>query len=455
MAAIGEVLEPGVAADKKVGNLAYRIVALCRDKLLIYAALQDNRRRLKGIVAPSFGILELTATDKRRIGHLEPSLGFKNAGLRIDIAIPGALHHTNTGNIEEVETDRCYILTLFVVIEKGVVGLQITIQISTHKGYRIVTTINCGVGILVVIPHQHHGIVVHCVAGVIFIAVQGVDSISHRCFHRLTIDSSRTVSGNGDTIFSCAIIGYIILGVAQIGGLRPVRLDGNLCHPVGHLPVGALVKNATADGVEILVGAATVHEVIGWCIGTSSKTALGSTYYTHNLPTRHHSSCVVIGTGHGVVAATHLAVVRQLYLLVVEIIVAGSVVIVIEVLVCDIEDNGGLARLNESSFGRLELGTGTHTTDIHCQGTQHTPLVILPVVGVNRNSVGRIVVHHRRIVSRVFQNGIGGDTLVEHPFGDKILLRCISTHIIGRHIAHRVQRHTEELKSVQETLLGT
>ena len=104
--------------------------------------------------------------DEDGIRDFKPPLGFKDTWFRSSGSIMGALHHTYTRNIEEVETYFRYSFTLIVVIKKRIVRLVIAIKVSTHKSYWFPNAYNGILSSLVIVTHQHDGIIIHCVRGI-------------------------------------------------------------------------------------------------------------------------------------------------------------------------------------------------------------------------------------------------------------------------------------------------
>ena len=100
--------------------------------------------------------------------------------------------------------------------------------------------------------------------------------------------------------------------ISQISCLTPIRFNGDGCHTFRNIPIGTLVEHTTTDAIQILISAVTVGEVVGRCIFTSSKTACRTARYRYDLPPRYY-------TVFGIVLCSHIIIIWQLYLAVVEV----------------------------------------------------------------------------------------------------------------------------------------
>ena len=120
------------------------------------------------------------------------------------------------------------------------------------------------------------------------------------------------------------IIHHIRIRIRHIHALGPIGFYRNTRHALRHIPVGTLIEHTTTDAIQVFVGTFTISEVIRCREGDISvliNTRCGITTPTEasrsardgcNLPTCHH-------TVFSVVACTHIIIVRQLHLAVVEV----------------------------------------------------------------------------------------------------------------------------------------
>ena len=142
----------------------------------------------------------------------------------------------------------------------------------------------------------------------------------------------------GSSFFSTTsrtiLVGHIPILVGQINRLAPIRLDGDVCHPFGHIPIGALVEDAIAaiSTIKILVSAFAVGKIIrsrfqfSILIGniTSGRvSSSSSTCYAHNLPASYDSIFCIV-------TSTYIVIVGQLHLIIIK-------VEVVKIFICDVE----------------------------------------------------------------------------------------------------------------------
>ena len=136
------------------------------------------------------------------------------------------------------------------------------------------------------------------------------------------------------------IIHHIGIGICYVCSLRPIRLNGNACYALWHIPIGSLIEYATTYAIQILIGTITIGKVKAWCISsTGAEGTWRTTRDADNLPSSYH-------TITGIVARSYIVIVRQLHLVVVE-------VKMVWIFICDVErevgfGNGGSCRSTEN-----------------------------------------------------------------------------------------------------------
>ena len=411
------------------------------------------------IVISTITILKLAETGNYSIGDFEPACRFENTGFGLDISIPSTLHHTYTRHIEEIKANGRHALSSLMVIEKRVVGLTVAVKVGTHErnGFIIGSSIKRICRILVVVTHQHHGIVVYGVVSRYFQSIYSSwgnnniirHHIGYCVIHRLFIKSSETIARHCDAILIVTAISHIVIFIAEVSRLGPIGFNGDGSHSIRYFPIGTLAEDTTTHAVEVFICAGTIHKVpVRIVVSIGSKTASTNVAIVdfNNLPACHH-------TIMGIVARTHLVIVRQLHFLVIEVVVTGTIVIMFKILVSDVECElrGGDRRISII----IKHRPSSTFLYVHRERTQLASFVEMHVVRIDRHSVFSIVIDDGRIIARGFQDGIRSYALVQHPLGNQLRFISIASDVVGRHVACGVKRLAEELETVEETLFGT
>ena len=125
------------------------------------------------------------------------------------------------------------------------------------------------------------------------------------------------------TVSHSCVIHYVSMTVSQIYSLSPIRFNGDGRHTFRYIPIGSLVEDTTTDAIQIFIGIVTVCKVVrstryiavSICCSISSCGIIITRRATSdrgNLPTRYDSVL-------GIVTSTYIIVIRQLYLVIVEI----------------------------------------------------------------------------------------------------------------------------------------
>ena len=186
------------------------------------------------------------------------------------------------------------------------------------------------------VAHQHHGVVIDRGA----VAAEGVfdvtEGIANRGLYPLAM-----IHGGADRHLCTqlvhvltaitGVVHHVVVSVGDVGRLAPVRFDGDAGHTIGHIEVGALREHTTAYRVKVLVRALAVGIVVVGIVLDASRGIVGR--------------CIGVGGGHGrhrrnlpacddavfcIVAFTDVVVVRQLNLVVVEVIAVKVLVGAVE-----------------------------------------------------------------------------------------------------------------------------
>ena len=251
------------------------------------------------------------------------------------------------------------------------------------------------------IAHQHNGIVIYSIiraysnSGISYCGVNHLTLAGNSIALAICVNLSATHVWNVLGPNHCSIVYYVGVGIGKVGGLGPIRLDGNGSNTFGYIPVGTLIEDSTTFAVEVLVGAVAVGKVvgrgcnlsivIGCCVSTRCERACCTAVYFHNLPARHHAVA-------GIVLGSYIVVERQLNLAVVEVEVLG-------ILVGDVERKATIA--DACSSRRTINGTAATHTYGHSQSAH---------CGSNCRYGFRVVyidVYHRCVFSWSFQDGVG------------------------------------------------
>ena len=152
----------------------------------------------------------------------------------------------------------------------GVVRLVVVVEVGRHDGVDAVG-IAGGYTDIMHIAHQYDGTVINrarrgFVQRIPGIANGGINDLifaGNSILLTVLINLAATNIGNIVGSTHTWVIHHIGIAVGHIGSLGPVGFDGDSRHTFGHIPVGALVEDAAADIILVLVGAVAVGEVIG------------------------------------------------------------------------------------------------------------------------------------------------------------------------------------------------
>ena len=156
-----ELLEPYVAANKEIGGLVCNFVALATHPLLHHASLYNI-----GCSSTVFAVvLKLGDTEERGIGSLKPTQRLHNTEVVRTRSAVGLLRHTETYQVQEIVPHRMKLGSTIETKNKGIVRFIVAIKVDRGDciglGSSCNVSITGNVGMMVIIAHKHHGIIIN------------------------------------------------------------------------------------------------------------------------------------------------------------------------------------------------------------------------------------------------------------------------------------------------------